>query len=409
MALIHSPKIVTSGLIFYYDMGNTLKSWRGVATTNVHANQVLYTYNNVSANVTATIEATSETYRGATIYKQTLTPINATGVSQLSAGNNPGIGVYTANGGGTANTYTGYSIYYKTGVPMHTSPIFTHYSNVAGYLSTTNYNYVADGWYRGHVIWYDTVTRTDSKFWAINPASATLNVPIVVYWCAPFREDRNDSTFVSPFVNGTRTTTSAIVDLTNRSTITANNLTYNSDNTFNFTPASGGTVRVPLSTALNKLEGSIDMWIYPQVYNGGNGLFVNRIGQTANALDWLWIGPYSGYFYFRLGDGVGCCNLDLTISDWYTRVPLNTWRHVCFTWKSANTSAIYINGELVTSRSITAIPSTSPDTVGEIGNGHNNADGSFNGKIPAVKIYNRQLTASEIEQNFSALRGRYGI
>jgi hypothetical protein len=409
MALGHSSKIVTSGLIFYYDMGNTPKSWKGVPTTNVQANQELFVYNNVTAHVTATIVDTGGYFQGAKIYKQTLTPTTATGVSYLTAGNNPGIGVRTSNGGGTANTYTGYSIYFKLGVPGHTSPIFTHYSNVAGYQSSTNYDYIGDGWYRGHVIWYDTVTRSDSKYWAINPASATLNVPIVVYWCAPFRENRNDSTFVAPFVNGTRSATDNLVDLSNRSTITSNNLTYNSDNTFNFTPASGGTVRVPLSTALNKLEGSIDMWIYPQGYNGGNGYFVNRTGQTPNALDWLWAGPYGNTFYFRLGDGVGCCNLDLTVSSWSTRAPLNTWRHVCFTWKSANTSAIYVNGELVTSRSITTIPSTSPDTVGEIGNGHAYNDGSFNGKIPAVKIYDRQLTASEVKQNFAALRGRYGI
>jgi hypothetical protein len=33
----------------------------------------------------------------------------------------------------------------------------------------------------------------------------------------------------------------------------------------------------------------------------------------------------------------------------------------------------------------------------------------FNGKISNVAIYNRVLTASEILQNFNALRGRYSI
>jgi len=33
----------------------------------------------------------------------------------------------------------------------------------------------------------------------------------------------------------------------------------------------------------------------------------------------------------------------------------------------------------------------------------------FNGRIPSVQVYNRALTASEIQQNFNALRGRYGI
>lgn len=33
----------------------------------------------------------------------------------------------------------------------------------------------------------------------------------------------------------------------------------------------------------------------------------------------------------------------------------------------------------------------------------------FNGKIPIVRVYNKALTAQEIQQNFTALRGRFGI
>jgi hypothetical protein len=33
----------------------------------------------------------------------------------------------------------------------------------------------------------------------------------------------------------------------------------------------------------------------------------------------------------------------------------------------------------------------------------------LNGKISNVQIYNRALSASEVQQNFNALRGRYGI
>ena len=34
MSLTHSPKIVTDGLVMYYDMSNTKKSWKGYPTTN---------------------------------------------------------------------------------------------------------------------------------------------------------------------------------------------------------------------------------------------------------------------------------------------------------------------------------------------------------------------------------------
>ena len=60
-------------------------------------------------------------------------------------------------------------------------------------------------------------------------------------------------------------------------------------------------------------------------------------------------------------------------------------------------------------RSISTIPSTSPDTYGRFGLGHSNADSYYNGKMPVAQIYNRQLSDSEVFQNFNAMRGRYGV
>jgi hypothetical protein len=33
----------------------------------------------------------------------------------------------------------------------------------------------------------------------------------------------------------------------------------------------------------------------------------------------------------------------------------------------------------------------------------------FGGSISSVSVYNKGLTAAEIQQNFEAMRGRYGI
>jgi hypothetical protein len=117
-------------------------------------------------------------------------------------------------------------------------------------------------------------------------------------------------------------------------TLTTNNLTYNSDNTFNFAGGDAtSTVTVPLSTAFNKLTGTIGMWVNPTSYSGSNGLFVNRDNNTANATDWFWIGSWdsANFFYFRLGDGTTCCNNDLVISPWSTVCPTNTWTYVTCT------------------------------------------------------------------------------
>ena len=36
MSLSHAPKIKTDGLVFYYDMENTQKSWKGAPTININ-------------------------------------------------------------------------------------------------------------------------------------------------------------------------------------------------------------------------------------------------------------------------------------------------------------------------------------------------------------------------------------
>jgi hypothetical protein len=349
--------------------------------------------------VTATIETTSETYRGATIYKQTLTPINATGVSQLSAGNNPGIGVYTANGGGTANTYTGYSIYFKLGVPGHTSPIFTHFSNVAGYLSTTNYDYVGDGWYRGHVIWYDTVTRTDSKFWAINPATATLNVPIVVYWCAPFREDRNDSTFVSPFVNVTRANTASVLDLTNGNTITANSLTYVSDGTFSFNGSTNYITTTNTGMSHGTGNFSYSCWVKFAGLPGLGTIFENGF-YTAGILIRFETNVIRIYAQYSTTSYTNAFSFTPTVGQWY---------HLVIT-RVSNNLLLYSNGILQSTitfgTGINVVPS---NNLMFIGMSQHQAGQCFNGQIAQASVYSKDLSASEVNQNFAAQRGRYGI
>jgi hypothetical protein len=201
----------------------------------------------------------------------------------------------------------------------------------------------------------------------------------------------------------------AISDLMDLNTINASSLTYASDGTFSFTYSNPSYISIPLASAFNKTEGTMNFWVYPTRYNGGNGYFVNREDSTANATDWFWIGPYSDTFYFRLGNGSDCCSNDLSFGSVSSVIPLNTWTNMCFSWRANGTSVIYKNGMVLTSRSIGNVPNTNPASNGRIGLGHGNADDYFNGRMPSVQIYNRQLTDIEVSQNFNAIRGRYGI
>ena len=417
MSVNEGPYLISNGLIFNYDMNNTSRSWVGRPLTNMYfavnpwlcgngndwtnSGSATWNYNDTS------IPPPDVPNSGSLTAALRISSAVVTGVGNQHVG----MGITTVS---PSTQYTMSVWYYQNAATCCAGP-----NGTPPYFRTNvNNNYLAGFTYNG---------STDSSTWPVDQwirisATATVQanengiylssyigngVGQKIYYYG-YQVEQNS--YASPLAAGTRSTTQNIVDLTRRSTATANNLTYNSDNTFDFNYTGPSTIQIPLSTAFNKLEGTINVWIYPTRYNGSNGIFVNNNSDGYNYVDWLWIGPYSNTFYFRLGDGSTCCNNDLTFGSYSSVVPLNTWTNLCCTWKSGVTSAIYINGSLYTSRSISAIPSTNPASTGLFGVGHGgNGDSYFNGKMSNAAIYNRQLTADEVLQNFNSLRRVYSI
>jgi hypothetical protein len=85
----------------------------------------------------------------------------------------------------------------------------------------------------------------------------------------------------------------------------------------------------------------------------------------------------------------------------------NVWTHIVFT-ANVNRIDLYFNGNLVGSN--TNVTGSFGSTSGNFRVGLSPGGAwSTLGNISSVKVYNRALTASEIQQNFNALRGRFGI
>jgi hypothetical protein len=84
----------------------------------------------------------------------------------------------------------------------------------------------------------------------------------------------------------------------------------------------------------------------------------------------------------------------------------NTWYNVVAVWnKSTNNIIGYLNGvQKFNSNNITW--PTLLEII-RIGNGFGSF--YFGGKISQTLMYNKALTSQEVQQNFNALRGRYGI
>jgi sialidase-1 len=86
----------------------------------------------------------------------------------------------------------------------------------------------------------------------------------------------------------------------------------------------------------------------------------------------------------------------------------NVWHHAVATRvRTGGAMNLYVDGTLVASGTGGANSLTDPTQM-RIGCLQTNAN-FFNGSISTVAVYNRALSAAEIQQNFNALRGRYGI
>jgi hypothetical protein len=74
---------------------------------------------------------------------------------------------------------------------------------------------------------------------------------------------------------------------------------------------------------------------------------------------------------------------------------------------------MYINGDFLTNTSTSIIPyvgdSSNYNLYARIGERTRNSTVKFEGDIASWALYNRALTANEVQQNFEALRGRFGI
>jgi hypothetical protein len=115
--------------------------------------------------------------------------------------------------------------------------------------------------------------------------------------------------------------------------------------------------------------------------------------------------------YFLIGRATG----NYLIVNITNPLTVNTWVNICVTYNGTSLASgvnMYLNGVLTgttiggdslgTQTNISNFPTL-------IGKRNPSSQGFFNGNISNVQIYNRALSATEVSQNFNALRGRYGI
>lgn len=147
-------------------------------------------------------------------------------------------------------------------------------------------------------------------------------------------------------------------------------------------------------------SGSFEAWINTSNVGSPYYMIYNTIIGKAS-------GPDNGFGFNN--NGTLLLRLNNVNTSGTTTVPLNAWNYVVGTWDATNVK-IYLNGTLETNNATAGRSWEASVYATEIGRVYQGSGGgSFTGKIANCKVYNRALSASEVQQNFNALRGRFGI
>ena len=206
----------------------------------------------------------------------------------------------------------------------------------------------------------------------------------------------------TPYVNGTRSVTQGLKDLTGRSTIDLTNVSFDSNAQMNFDGTNDSLV-VSNNAVLKNNNSSIEFLI--KYLNTPNGDII-QFGVGSGTYAQYYYRAYSGYSYWNwypVGTGYG----EIAIPN--AALPLNKYHHIVMTGDDQGYVQFYINGVLQTGATRTANSQPANWTPADLTVGGFSWDGYSSSVIPYVKVYSRILTASEIRSNFNAIKSRFGI
>jgi hypothetical protein len=199
---------------------------------------------------------------------------------------------------------------------------------------------------------------------------------------------------------GTGTTWTDLSGLSNTGTLT-NVPTYNSSNSGFFQFVTDDFVVIPNNTALDTQTPTVEVWVKTN-NTTQNGFWFEK--GTVN----------SQYALFQEGSSIqwrmnieGVTNLSTTTA---TYMNTSNWYHVVGTYTSG-ARRLYINGSLVNSDTQTGVIATNGGgmSIGVYGGFNGSRSYYYNGNLSSCNVYNRALTAAEVQQNFNAHRGRFNI
>ena len=314
----------------------------------------------------------------------------------------------------SSTPYT-YSIIYKhTGGYTHPNFMYRYeyqtngtYNTEGGLHSTASdrRTHLGNGWYHAWGTFTTRSTTTQLRCYSFLYNYGTTKHKFYVAAISLVKNTSGSTHLIIPpqlmlKPNTSISSTQSLIDLTKTTNIDVSNVSFDSTGQ----PTFDGTddrIDATHNVALDIPTNITVEAVVKYSAQGGGGEPYGVITYKGYPWNWL-LEDQGGKFNFRIStSAVSDSNINSNFSH-----GLNTYHHVVATY-NGTTQAIYVNGVLKASKSLTGSITKTATTV-RVGS-YTNGDYVHNGDIPIVKIYNRALSANEVKQNFRAYKNRFNI
>jgi hypothetical protein len=389
MGIAGGPNLNQDGLVFLYDVFDQDNSYKGEPTTNVVSNTNLDDGWAKGYHYDIIIGDTYPKPKGITSQAVSFRTANTYGY-WYSYGN------YAPQ---DDNTTYSISIWARTvGNSFYIQP-YTADNSEAHRFWMSSQEVIGNGeWQR--LTWPNAYTTPSSN----DSDSLSFHFPSIpvgqrCWLLAPQLEPKSH---VTPFIEGTRSSTQGLLDVAGTNQINISNVSFDANAQITF-DGSNDSMVVSNNSALKNNNTSIEFVI--KYLNTPAGDII-QFGVGSGTYAQYYYRAYSGNSYWNwypVGTGYG----DITIPN--TALPINEYNHVVMTGDSAGYVQFYINGVAQSGAVRTANANPPTWTPADLTIGGFSWDGYSSSIIPSVKIYNRVLSAQEVLQNYNATKSRFNL
>jgi len=379
-------KTTTNNLIFSYDTGDMDNSFKGAPKTNL-----LSSYGRTYGNQSSAVFKTQ--YYSRDVFVPTL---GVRTVETIETYNDYGGGsgvccqqAWSLGGSGVSgSTQYAYSIIYRSSSGYtHPNFMYRYEYGASGYITEGglhndgNRTHLGDGWYHawGNLTTQPGTTTMYFYFYMYEYATYnTIDIAGVMFTQGP--EILRPRQFI-PF-GTTRTVNQSLLDLTGNRTINTSNVSFNSTGQMIF----DGT------------DDYIDLGTAP--FTGTSNFSI----ETVYTLDTLDTHTIVGNYPASSLQFMGRYGLYISGSCYFPSY-LGPGTYYAAATRENGICKLYLNGVLVTQVSNNNSIGSNSFIMGR------NTVGTerLTGKVPVLKLYNRALTASEIEQNYRHYKTRFNL